>query len=224
MIGLCTFAGLLSNLRTHSAPARPARVAAAVLRSDPMMFSRSLAFRKCLRSAVFVGAAVCAFETNRAHAQSGDSISPLSNVTGPADSTPSADYVRNGKPSRRGSIPTAPRRRPPVPKPRARRRNRRPQPGTGPRRPGPRNQSPQPVTGPRRPGPRNHSPRPMTGPRRPGPRNHGLRHHGPRRPGPRDLARDRRPARDDWASAYAAPAHRGRNHAVAAASGRRRYR
>ena len=60
------------------------------------MFSRSLAFRMCLRSAVFVGAAVCMFATNRAHAQSGDLISPLSNVTGPADSTPSADYVRNG--------------------------------------------------------------------------------------------------------------------------------
>ena len=60
------------------------------------MFSRSLAFRKCLRSAVFVVAAVCTFATNRAHAQSGDSISPLSNVTGPADSTPSADYVRKG--------------------------------------------------------------------------------------------------------------------------------
>ena len=67
-----------------------------VLRSDPMMFSRSLAFRMCLRSAVFVVAAVCTFATNRAHAQSGDSISPLSNVAGPGDSAPSADYVRKG--------------------------------------------------------------------------------------------------------------------------------
>src|SRR5262245_34717157 len=67
-----------------------------------MMFSRGLGLGKCLRWAVFVGVVFFFAEgAQRARAEGDAAISPLSNATGPVDSTlnsrdstPSADYVR----------------------------------------------------------------------------------------------------------------------------------
>ena len=61
------------------------------------MFGHGPGVGKYLRNVIFVGAfvgAALAADAHRARAQSDDSISPFSNTTGPADSTPSADYVR----------------------------------------------------------------------------------------------------------------------------------
>ncbi len=60
------------------------------------MSKRDSGFGRCLRFLIFVGAAVVVVVSgaNRAHAESNELISPLSNITGPVDSSPSADYVR----------------------------------------------------------------------------------------------------------------------------------
>jgi len=58
------------------------------------MSIRGLGSCTSLRLLIFVSAAVYASGTNRARAESDEAISPFSNVGGPADSTPSADYVR----------------------------------------------------------------------------------------------------------------------------------
>jgi hypothetical protein len=59
-----------------------------------MMCNRVFGSRVGIRSGIFAGAILVAVGVTPVHAQSGERISPPANTVGPADSTPSSDYVR----------------------------------------------------------------------------------------------------------------------------------